>query len=155
MCGILALLFVVVPAIEIAVLLQVGQLFGLPVTLALIALAALVGGWLSRQQGLAALHKLQAALTTGGEVGLAVVEGALLLVAGVLMLTPGFVTDLVGLLLLLPPVRAPAARLVLDWVRKRAVLVATPAPQGWPGAARPTGRIIDVEAEESADEPRP
>ena len=110
MCGVLALLFLVIPAVEIFVILQVGSLLGLWPTLAVIAVTAVLGAWLTRRQGFAAVRQLQASMLTGQKIGGSLLEAALILVAGVLMLTPGFVTDVVGFALLIPPSREIIAR---------------------------------------------
>lgn len=102
----LFLIFVAVPVLEIALFIQVGGAIGLWPTLAIVVLTAIVGTTLMRSQGLAALARLQQAMQTGGDPARPLIEGAMILVAGVLLLTPGFFTDTVGLLLLLPPVRA-------------------------------------------------
>lgn len=98
-------LFIAVPLVEIAVFIQVGGLIGLWPTVALVLLTAVVGTSLLRAQGLATLGRAQASLARGEMPLREVFDGACLLVAGVLLLTPGFVTDAVGLLLFLPPVR--------------------------------------------------
>jgi UPF0716 protein FxsA len=116
-CGILALLFIAVPVGEIYILLEVGGMLGLVPTLGIIVVTAVVGAYLARHQGLAALREMQRAMATGEKVGRSIIEAALVLVAGVTMLTPGFFTDAVGLLLLVPPVR----RLVAGWIASRAV----------------------------------
>lgn len=106
----LFLIFVAVPILEIALFIQVGGVIGLWPTLAIVVLTAFVGTTLMRTQGLAALGRLQQAMQGGGDPARPLIEGAMILVAGVLLLTPGFFTDTVGLLLLLPPVRAALIR---------------------------------------------
>ena len=110
MCAVLAVLFVVVPAIEIFVLLQIGSWLGLWPTLGIIVVTALIGAWLTKHQGLFAVREVQRAMLTGKRIGGSLLEAALILVAGVVMLTPGFVTDVFGLALLLPPTRRVVAR---------------------------------------------
>jgi UPF0716 protein FxsA len=94
------------PIIEIGVLIKVGGWLGLWPTLALIILTAIAGTWMLRQQGFAVLSRAQSQLERGAIPLAEVFEGLCLVVAGVLLLTPGFVTDLMGGALLLPPVRA-------------------------------------------------
>ncbi|MCA8869650.1 MAG: FxsA family protein [Rhodobacteraceae bacterium] len=106
----LFLLFVMVPIIEIALFIQVGGAIGLWPTLAIVVLTAIIGTALMRAQGVMALNRLQQAIADGGDPGTPLIEGAMILVAGVLLLTPGFFTDTVGLLLLLPPVRMALIR---------------------------------------------
>lgn len=103
---VLAALFLAVPITEIYVIVQVSHEFGFANTLGVLVLVSVLGGWLMKQQGMAVLHRVQAQLARGHVPGRELVDGLLILVAGALMLTPGFVTDLVGLLLLAPPTRA-------------------------------------------------
>lgn len=103
---ILLIAFIVMPIIEIAVLIQVGGWLGLWQTLALIILTAIAGTWMLRQQGFAVLSRAQTQLASGAVPLAEVFEGFCLVIAGALLLTPGFVTDVMGGLLLLPPLRA-------------------------------------------------
>ena len=104
------LLLVAVPIIEIALFIQVGGWLGLWPTIGIVILTAAIGTMLLRAQGLATLGELQRRLSTGEDPSATLAHGAMILVAGVLLLTPGFFTDGVGLLLLTPPVRAGAIR---------------------------------------------
>ncbi|NJO36959.1 MAG: FxsA family protein [Rhizobiales bacterium] len=103
---ILLITFVVMPLIEIAVLIQVGSWLGLWPTLGLIVLTAIIGTWMLRRQGFAVLARAQRQLAEGGIPIGEVFEGLCLVIAGALLLTPGFVTDAIGGSLLVPPVRA-------------------------------------------------
>lgn len=96
---------VAVPIIEIALFIEVGGLIGLWATLGLVVLTAFIGSALLRQQGLATIEGLQRQMSRGGDPSPLLVQGALLLVGGVLLLTPGFFTDAVGLALLIAPIR--------------------------------------------------
>ena len=107
---ILLLLFIGLPMVEIYVLIQVGQVIGALWTIALLVAIAALGSALLRVQGLATLATVQAAISRGELPTTAILEGLVLLVAGVLMVTPGFVTDLAGLVCLLPPLRRALAR---------------------------------------------
>jgi UPF0716 protein FxsA len=107
---ILFLLFVLVPFAEIYVLLQVGHAIGALNTLGLLILISIVGAWLAKREGLGVLRRMQAALNAGRVPGTELIDGFLILLAGALMLTPGFLTDIVAILLLLPPVRAAVRR---------------------------------------------
>jgi UPF0716 protein FxsA len=111
----LVALFIVVPLVELAVIIQVGSWLGVVDTLALLILISVLGAWLVKRQGVGLVRRVQAELAAGRVPGSALVDGALLLVAGVLLLVPGFVTDAFGLLLLLPPVRAG----IRTWLRRR------------------------------------
>ena len=103
---VLFLIFVVTPIVELVVIVQVAGSTGVMNTIGLLVLVSLVGAWLVRREGLGILRRAQAELAEGRMPGRELVDGLLVLLAGALMLTPGFVTDAVGLALLLPPVRA-------------------------------------------------
>lgn len=107
---ILLCLFVIVPVIEISLFIEVGSWIGLWPTIAIIFTTAIVGASLVRHQGLATLTSAQAQLQRGELPAEKVAEGVLLAVAGVLLLTPGFLTDALGLALLIPPVRQRLAK---------------------------------------------
>jgi len=111
----LFLAFVAVPILEISLFIQVGGAIGLWPTLAIVILTALAGTSLMRRQGLMTLNRLQSTLATGDNPADPMVQGAMILVAGVLLLTPGFFTDSVGFLLLIPPVR----RVIIKWASER------------------------------------
>jgi len=111
MVPILAIAFIVVPLAELAVIIAVGDLIGLLPTLLLLLVVSAVGAWLSKREGLAAWRRFQLALAEGRVPTVEVADGAMILLAGALLLTPGFLTDVVGILLLLPPTRATARRL--------------------------------------------
>jgi len=102
----LLILFIAVPIIEIALFIQVGGFIGLWPTLAIVVLTAFIGTTLLRSQGMAALGNLQNSVGSGQNPMDHIAHGALILIAGVVLLTPGFFTDAVGLALLVPPVRA-------------------------------------------------
>ncbi len=111
----LFLAFLAVPMIEIALFIQVGGLIGLWPTLAIVVLTAILGTWLVRTQGALAMQDLRASFSARGDPAEALAHGAMILVAGVLLLTPGFFTDAVGFALLMPPFR----RAAFAWLRKR------------------------------------
>jgi len=113
--ALLVALFIAVPLVEIAVIIQVGSWLGVVDTLGLLVVISVLGAWLVKRQGVGLLRRVQGELAAGRVPGSALVDGALLLVAGTMLLLPGFLTDAVGLLLLLPPVRAA----VRAWLRRR------------------------------------
>ena len=108
---ILAIAFIVVPLAELAVLIAVGDVIGLWPTLLLLLVVSVAGAWLAKREGLAAWRRFQLALADGRVPTVEVADGAMILLAGALLLTPGFLTDVAGVLLLLPPTRAMARRL--------------------------------------------
>ena len=118
-------LFVAVPIIEIGLFIQVWGFLGLWTTLAIVVLTALVGTALMRAQGMAALQKLQTSIESGGNPADPIANGAFILIAGLLLLTPGFFTDTIGLLLLVPRVRQALIRTVAAQLKARATGYAT------------------------------
>ncbi len=109
--------FIGVPLVEIAVFVQVGGWIGLWPTLALVVLTAVLGAWQLRAQGLATLLRARDQVERGALPARELFDGACLLVAGALLLTPGFVTDAVGFLLFLPPVRDILREFLARYVR--------------------------------------
>ena len=144
----LALLFLVVPVLEIYVIIQVGQVIGaLPTVLLLIA-ESLLGAWLVRREGRRTWRALQETLRrpagvvgalgapAGGAVGRELTDGALVLIGGTLLLTPGFLTDVVGFFLIVPFTRPVARRLLLRALSRRLVPVRLGPPMRRPGPSR-------------------
>lgn len=101
----LALLFTIVPAVELFLLLQLGSWLGPLPTFALILVTGVAGGWLAKREGFAVLRELSAELSNGLPPGERLVEGALVLLGGALLVTPGVLTDLAGILLIVRPTR--------------------------------------------------
>ncbi|MEZ9396352.1 FxsA family protein [Vibrio splendidus] len=110
MFPILLLLFIFVPIIEIGLFIQVGGFLGLWPTIALVLITAFVGASLVRSQGIQTLMSVQGRLQQGEMPAQQILEGVMLAVAGVLLLTPGFMTDALGMLVLLPAPRAIIAK---------------------------------------------
>ena len=106
----LIVLFIGVPFAEIYVLLQVGHAIGVVNTLGLLIVISVVGAWLAKREGLGVLRRIQRSVDAGRVPGTELVDGFLILLAGALMPTPGFLTDILAILLLLPPVRAVVRR---------------------------------------------
>jgi UPF0716 protein FxsA len=104
--GALILVFVVMPLIELFVIIKIGAAIGVINTIGLLILSSVVGAWLMRREGLGVLRRMQAAINAGRVPGKELADGALILFGGALMVAPGFITDVLGMLLLLPPVRA-------------------------------------------------
>jgi len=97
---------VVVPIAEIAVMVKVAEWIGVGQMIALLLSISIVGAWIVKRQGTGTLRRIRSELNAGRVPGAHLVDGGLLLLAGFLLLVPGFITSAVGLLLLLPPVRA-------------------------------------------------
>ncbi len=117
----LFLALVAVPIIEIALFIQVGGLIGMVPTLVIVVITALVGTILLRGQGVATLTNLQSAVARGSNPLNEIAHGAFILVAGVLLLTPGFFTDALGISFLIPPVRSAIIRFLSTRVKAQVV----------------------------------
>ncbi len=110
---ILFLLFLIIPIIEIYLLIQVGSIIGAFYTILLIILTAIVGAFLLRAQGMATLRRVQENVAKGKVPAMEMLEGLMLLVGGALLLTPGFFTDALGFVCLIPTLRRAVIRLFL------------------------------------------
>ena len=163
---ILLVLFIAVPIIEIAVLIQVGGWIGLWPTLGLVILTAVVGSIELRSQGLATVNKLRSQLDQGQIPTQTLFDGVCLLFAGALLLTPGFVTDVVGMLMFVAPFRRFLLQIVGPYVRRHAearVYTHQAGPRGPGGPGGPGGPfggrggrddgVIDAEYEDITRNP--
>lgn len=112
----LLIIFVIVPIIELIILLQVGGLIGVLPTIAIILLTAVIGVNLLRAQGLSTLMRASQRLSQGGIPAQELAEGFLLAVAGGMLLTPGFMTDIFGFCLLVPSLRIRIAQSVMGLI---------------------------------------
>ena len=135
--------FIVVPLVEIYVLIQVGQVIGPWWTILLLILDSLFGTWLIRREGGRALLALRVALESGRMPARELADGALILVGGTLMLTPGFVTDAFGILLILPFTRPAARRMLTQLVSKRLLAGYTTRPGPGPGGPVVRGEVVE------------
>ena len=136
--GWVALAFLVVPFVELFLLIQVGQVVGVWWTILLVLAISVLGSWLVKREGWAAWRRITSRVQTGEVPGDELVDGGLILFAGALLLTPGFVTDVVALALLFPPSRAVVRRVALKrLVAKATIARRTPRGPGGPG-------VIDV-----------
>lgn len=122
MFAVLALLFLVVPFVELFVLIQVGQAIGAVPTITVLVVISVVGAWLVRREGLSVLRQTRQQVQMGRVPGRELVDGGLVLIAGALMLTPGFFTDVVGFALLIPPVRGFLRSVASAWLTRRAAI---------------------------------
>ncbi|MCD9625392.1 FxsA family protein [Rhabdothermincola salaria] len=137
MVGLLFVLFVVVPLVELYVIVAVASEIGALPTIALLLVISFAGAWLVRREGIGVLRRTQATLQSGDLPAREMVDGALLLAAGSMLVVPGFVTDALGLLLVVPPVRALLRnRLIRRWERRSGLAA---------GGLAGRGRIVDVE----------
>lgn len=123
MVGVLALLFLVVPLAELYVIVQAADSFGVLNTIGALILISVVGAWLAKWAGVGVLRRLQSTVRQGRVPSGELVDGVLVLFAGALMITPGFLSDLLAILLLLPPTRAVFRGAVLRRIRAGGGLV--------------------------------
>jgi UPF0716 protein FxsA len=152
----LLLLLVVLPIAELTVLVQVAGSIGVLDTFGLLVLVSIVGVWLAKRAGLGVVRRLREAQAAGRVPSREVADGALVLLAGALLLLPGFISDVAGIALLLPPVRAGVRTLALRRFRQRSRLVVVgrgPGSPRGPGGRRPGDpRDADVWDAESWEE---
>ena len=154
-------LFIAVPILELYVIVKVGGLIGVLPTLVLLFGMSLLGATLLRHQGRGAWQRFNCALAERRFPGHEVADGLMITIGGALLLTPGFITDAVGLLLLIPPTRAIARRLLQAWVTRRFLVVGVSGMRGaaprYSSGADPASRPYDFEgtAEEiDAEDPQ-
>ena len=141
----LVLLFIAVPIAELAVIIQVGQAIGVWWTIALLVADSLIGTWLMRHQGRTAWRRFNEAVQAGRVPAREVLDGALVIFGGALLLTPGFITDILGLVLLVPPTRA-IVRAILG--RRLAHRMVASAPRPSPhGGHDVEGTAVDIDVE--------
>jgi len=125
-------LAIVVGIVEIMVMIQIGQWLGVVNTIGLLLLVSVIGAWLVKRQGIGVLGRIRDQRLAGQLPAAQVFDGALILVAGVLLVIPGFVTDALGLLLLVPPIRA-AVRRFARWRFLARIQVVRPSSWSRPG----------------------
>ncbi|MFP4167774.1 MAG: FxsA family protein [Desulfonatronovibrionaceae bacterium] len=125
MFGRLLLLFLLVPLAELYVLIKVGSVLGAGYTIALVVLTAVAGAWLARSEGAQAMLRVRANMEQGIMPGDDILDALLILVAGLVLLTPGFVTDAFGLLVLFKPTRRVIRRFTRQkielWIQNKDV----------------------------------
>lgn len=146
----LLLLFITIPVIELILFIKIGSKIGLPSTLAIIILTGFLGAFLTKQQGLRTWRKFQATSASGQLPANEAVDGLLILIAGAVLLTPGFLTDVVGFLLLVPMVRAAIRSQITGKLKDKINIVGqgatfTPGatPPGEGGERVASGRVVD------------
>ena len=138
----LIVLFVVVPLVELYVIIQVGQEIGPLPTIGILVADSILGSLLLRSQGRGAWRRFNDALAAGRPPAREVLDGGLVIFGGAFLITPGFLTDVVGLLLLVPPTRAVIRRMVVRRLGRRA-------------AVGMTTRGFDVEGTATEHDPPP
>lgn len=161
---ILLLLFVVGPLVELYVIIQVAHVIGGWETIGLLLLESAIGAWLLKRQGLSVLNRITEAVDAGRVPGKELVDGLLILVAGALMLAPGFVTDVFAYLLLIPPTRAIVRAPIMKRFEARRAGRFVGAFSGAAGTRfvgtfrvpdRGQGGVVDVTGHDTDPHPRP
>lgn len=138
--------FLLMPVIEIAVIIQVGRQIGAAWTVALLLGMSLLGAWIIKREGRRAWLDVQRSVDSGQPPAREMVDSALILLGGTLLLVPGFVTDVFGLLLMLPFTRPFVRRIAQVWLAKRAttyIIGTTGQPGGGPRRTVVPGEIVD------------
>lgn len=143
----LLFLFILVPIIELSLFMALGRYLGLLPTLVIILLTGFLGAVLTKSQGSKALANFTGAMAIGQMPHREIVDGLLILIAGAVLLTPGFLTDAIGFALLVPPLRAMIRGILSDRlalsIQKQVAAETIPADEG--GTAKPaSGKVIDV-----------
>lgn len=138
--GLLFLAFLLIPIAEIYVLIQVGQVIGAWWTVALLIADSLIGSWLLRREGARAWRALQSAINEGRMPARELADAALIVLGGALMISPGFITDIVGLLAIFPLTRPLGRRVLATLISRR--LVQRPRRPGPPGEVI-QGEVVD------------
>ncbi len=142
-------LFILVPIAELALFMVLGDKIGLGPTLAIIIITGILGAALTKSQGAKALQRFRQASAEGRLPHKEVIDGLIILIAGAVLLTPGFLTDTVGFLLLVPPVRALIRGRLAEYLKGKIKIVTPPgmSPEPAPSPTPPPGKgkVIDVE----------
>jgi UPF0716 protein FxsA len=163
----LVFVFIVIPLAELYVIIEVGRTIGAVPTIGILILDSILGSLLLRSQGRAAWRRFNDALRDRRPPAREVLDGALIIFGGALLLTPGFLTDILGAFLLVPPTRALVRRALIGWFGRRFLVarVAGGAASAAYGARRarsrpqssqpPTGRPYDVDGDAVDIDPPP
>jgi UPF0716 protein FxsA len=156
MALLLVIVFLVAPLVELAVIIQVAGSIGAFNTIGLLIAVSLVGAWLAKREGLGVLRRIQAALDRGDVPSAEVADGGLILLAGALMIAPGFVSDALAILLLLPPTRALVRLPLMRYLARRGGFAVMTRMGGSSRGGRFGDGTVDVwDVESWEDPPRP
>ncbi len=115
----LFLLFTIMPLLELAILIRVGQEIGAIYTISIVVLTGAAGAWLARAQGIGVLRRIRESIKAGEPPSAELVDGAFILLGGALLLTPGLITDAAGFFFLVPATRRAIQRWVVQKVMRR------------------------------------
>ena len=146
----LFLLFTLMPLLELWLLFQLSGRFGFWTTIAVVLATGMVGAALARWQGWQAMQRIRSEMSHGILPAQAMGDGVMILVAGVLLITPGVITDALGLALLVPPFRAAVRKLLQLWLAKNVRVETTFSAPGFERTDENIvdGRVIDAHVEE-------
>ena len=152
----LFLLLIVAPLVELYVIIEVAQVIGGWETIALLIVESIIGAWLLKRQGLSTLNRVSAALAENRVPGKELADGFLIMIAGALMLAPGFLGDIIAFALLLPPTRAPVRALLMRRISKGGFMTSFTTSAA--GSTRFVGTfradpVVDTTGMARADEP--
>ena len=142
----LLLLFIGIPLLEITLFVQIGGAIGLGWTLATVVITAFLGSWMVKSQGALAMLNLRSSFSNLQDPTEPLAHGAMILFSGALLITPGFFTDFIGFLLLVPAVRSTAYRYLRNRVNIQSFQMGQENPTR--GPHHPRDRVIDGEFEE-------
>lgn len=146
MALLILLLLIALPLVELAVLIQVGSEIGAFNTIGLLIVVSMVGVWLAKRAGLGVIARMRRTQADGEVPSRELMDGALILLAAVLLVFPGFVTDAVGILLLTPPVRIGVRTLALRRIRTSSQIVVVGSTGGPAGRADDDDGVWDVDS---------
>lgn len=158
----LVVVFIVLPIAELYVILQVGDAIGAPLTILLLVLDSLLGSLLLRSQGRTVWRQFNEVMAQGRVPHRELFDGIAVIFGGAFLITPGFLTDIIGLVLLIPPTRALLRRFATGWLSKRFGLSAVVGAAGVAGRAGRAARtrrsdrdgdVVEGTAREHPDEP--
>ena len=148
----LLLIFIGVPLIELYLFLLIGGKIGIIPTVATVIITGFLGAWLTKQQGIKTLARYQQTLSEGRLPHTEVIEGIMILAAGAVLLTPGFLTDFIGFSLLIPPVRAWVRERLTNYLKDRIQVAGTAATAADRSSA--VSGVIEIEAEVVEERPK-
>ena len=149
----LILVFIALPIAELYVIIQVGEAIGALPTIAILVADSIVGSLLLRTQGRGAWRRFRTALAEGRVPAREVLDGALVIFGGAFLITPGFITDVLGVLLLLPPTRALVRRALVRVFSRRFVVSVATGRRRRPGRPPPPRQGYDVEGDATEVDP--
>ena len=138
---VLLLIFIVVPLVELYVIIQVGDAIGAPLTILILAVDSIIGTLLLKSQGRAAWRRFNDTMAAGRIPHREVLDGVMIIFGGAFLITPGFITDIVGILLLLPPTRFVIRKFLVRVLGGRVAF----SVAGAATRRRPSGSGYDVE----------